>query len=117
MNLRALDYVLIVLYLVLMAAATWAMVMVRDNTIESFSTPEAKAQWQDWREAVENDKANMGPVKRKVPKSDEPPTLVMLRDHFGACLFAMLVMATIMYLSIVIFAKGAFRKPVPLNAG
>ena len=45
--------------------------------------PESTAAWESWREDVRADQDRPAPVQRRVPKSVEPPALVLTRDYFG----------------------------------
>ena len=48
-----------------------------------------------------------GPVKRRVPKSAEPPALKLMRDHFGVCLGLSLVLSSVLFGTFMIFVRGA----------
>lgn len=81
--------------------ATWALTMiatvaimsrVRQRELERFQQPDQAAAWDAWRSAAA---AGGGPVARRTPKSDEPPTLRLLRDHYAVCLGGMLVFESV----------------------
>ena len=56
----------------------------RARAISNYNTPEARQNWQKWREAAQAS-GRHGGVERSQPKSSEPPSLVLMRDHFAAC--------------------------------
>jgi hypothetical protein len=86
--------------LLTLAGIVTLVLQVRQTALREMDTPEAHAQWQAWRQAKPNQEAS-GPVQRRPPKSVEPPSLVLLRDHFavvmsGAILFGSLLFAALM---------------------
>ena len=48
-----------------------------------------------------------GPVKRREPKSLEPPALVLMRDHFAVCLGLALLLSTVLFGTFMFFVRGA----------
>jgi hypothetical protein len=55
--------------------------------LETMDTPEARRQWQAWRDAPPNTRTDL-PVERRPPSTDEPPALILLRDYFGVMMTA-----------------------------
>jgi hypothetical protein len=49
-----------------------------------------------------------GPVKRRVPASQEPPALRLMRDHFGVSLGAAIVFGTLLFVMVMGAVQGAF---------
>jgi 4-amino-4-deoxy-L-arabinose transferase-like glycosyltransferase len=84
-------------YMALMIAVVWGLVVVRNRTIVTLSTPEAIAQWQEWREAVATQSVE-GPVYRRVPKGTEPPALTLMRDYFLVMLGGSVFFATVFFI-------------------
>lgn len=80
----------------------------RQTWIDNNSTASTKASWEKYREdaAKQDGKAGSGPVKRAVPKSSEPPFVVLLRDHFGVVQAAAVVFSAVMYLFALILIRG-----------
>ena len=76
----------LIAYAALMAAVVGSMFWVRHSVLAELSTPESIADWQTWRDDVSKQQTNPGPVQRDVPKSDEPPALVLMRDYFAVSL-------------------------------
>ena len=100
-------------YLVLMALLVVVFVEARRRTIATLDNPQARAQWQAWRKEAQRQSQGVGPVRRRPPKGDEPPALVMMRDHFAAALGSALAIASCLYLFLVIVARGAIRSASP----
>jgi len=80
----------------------------RQTWIDNNSTPAVQASWEEWRAdaAKQTGAAGTGPVKRKMPKSSEPPFVVLLRDHFGVVQAAAVVFSAVMYLFALILIRG-----------
>ncbi len=106
------DGVWLMLYIVLLAVITFGMFRARATILETFESPQTQEEWDQWREAVSQGQTDqIGPVKRKVPKSSQPPTLVLLRDHFYTCLAGLLVISSVLYGTIVFFLRGVMEQP------
>jgi hypothetical protein len=97
-------------YAALMGVVTWSMFAARDRAIEQLSTPQSVAQWQAWREDVQQQQATPGPVQRRVPKSSEPPALVLMRDYFAVSLFGAMLFSTALYWVIAWFVTGILSR-------
>jgi hypothetical protein len=53
----------------------------REGRLAELTDPAVQADWDGFRAAMQRESGRTGPVQRKVPKSDEPPELVWLRDY------------------------------------
>jgi hypothetical protein len=94
-------------YAIVMTAVVAAVFQVRRTTLESLDTPEARAQWQAWRESEPNQRTDL-PVRRRPPKSTEPPALVLMRDYFGVMLSAAVVFGSLLFVALMLAARGVF---------
>ena len=93
-----------VCFLGLLAAWLWN---VRQEYVAELSTPQATSDWNAWQESVKKQQDDPTlPVKRRVPKSNEPPHLLLLRDHFAAVLVTLLLVATIFYTFFALVIRG-----------
>lgn len=92
-------------WVALLAFVIGGMFVVRERTLQTMSTPEAQAEWNAWRESEVNRRDDL-PVKRRPPKSGEPPALVLMRDHFPVLLGAAVVFGSLLYGALA-FAVGA----------
>jgi hypothetical protein len=93
-------------YLVLVAGVVLVMLQVRQLTLSAMATPAAQAEWNNWRQAPPNVRTDL-PVKRHAPSSDEPPSLVLMRDHFPVMMAAAVVFSSLLFAAIVLAARGA----------
>ena len=93
-------------YTAMLGAVTLSMIVARGRAIERLSTPQSIAEWQAWREGVRQQQAEPGPVQRRVPKSIEPPALVLMRDYFAVTLFGAMLFSTALYWVIAWFVSG-----------
>lgn len=96
---------------VVIALCVVGMSLARKSAIATFGSTTAQAEWDDWRKVAAEQSAAGGPVVRKVPKSNEPPALVLMRDHFGACLGAALIAVVGVYGTFVLLLRGAVGPP------
>ncbi len=87
------------------------MVYGRAKTMATYGTPTAQAEWDAWRADAKKMAEEPGVVKRREPKSIEPPALVLMRDHFGVCLSIALVLSTVLFGTFMILVRGAMRGP------
>ncbi len=90
------------------------MFMAREKTLATMSTPEAQAEWDAWRKSEVNQRDDL-PVKRRPPKSPEPPALVLMRDHFPVLLGAAVVFCSLLYAALAFAVSGALRTNVDLG--
>ena len=96
-------------YIVLVAAVVGTMVRMRQWAVPDLSSPKSISQWQVWREDVREQQANPGPVERRVPKSDEPPALVLMRDYFTVLIIGAILFSSMLYWIIAWFVTGILR--------
>jgi hypothetical protein len=98
-------------YVVLMAAIVISMLWERNSVLSILSTPTSIADWESWRADVRQQQTNPGPVERRVPKSDEPPALVLMRDYFKVSLVGATFFSSLLYWIMAWFLTGAFGDP------
>lgn len=106
MKLKLATLIWLLTYLAVMSAVTGGLLRARREAIATYGSLDAKSDWTQWRTDVENSQ-DPGPVKRRVPKSDAPPALVLMRDHFGVCLALSLVLSSILFGTFMVFIRGA----------
>lgn len=94
------------LFAAMVVVIVWQMSELRTSMVVSLSTPEAQANWEQWRA----DTTKPGPVARREPRSPEPPALVLLRDYYGVCLGAALFFSSLLFLVTMLLVRGAFGK-------
>jgi hypothetical protein len=67
--------------------------------------------WEAWREDVRQQQGQKRPVQRRVPKSAEPPALVLMRDYYRVSLAGAILFATVLYWVIAWFLAGIVKRP------
>lgn len=96
-------------YALLMAAIVWSLVSARRWALAELATAKSVGDWQAWRNDVRQSQGLPGPVERRVPKSIEPPALVLMRDYFGVSLAGAVLFGTVLFWVVVWFVTGAVR--------
>ena len=100
-------------YLAVMAAVGGAMLQLRSDVSAAYGTEAAQTEWDDWRQDAKKMSSGTGPVKRREPKSAEPPALVLMRDHFAVCLGGSLLLSSVLFGTFMIFIRGALATAPP----
>ena len=98
-----------------MAVIVWSLLTARNWALAELATPRSLEQWEEWREDVREQQTQPGPVRRRVPKSSEPPALVLMRDYFGVSFVGALLFTTVLYWVIAWFVMGMLRQTGGLN--
>jgi len=96
-------------YVVLLVCVIGAMLWVRQSVLTEYAKPESIADWQSWRKDVIEDQTSPGPVERRVPKSLEPPALVLMRDYFAVSIIGATFFTSILYWIGAWFVTGVLR--------
>jgi hypothetical protein len=110
---RCLLPLLLVGYGVLVAMVVGAMVFARQATIAKQEA--AGPEWQAWREDEIARQSQHGPVERRVPKSTEPPAVVLMRDNFAVLMAGALLFSSVLYWIMVWFVVGILFQRQPSN--
>jgi hypothetical protein len=101
----------VALFVALQIGIIASLLVARQWAISSFGSEEARGQWQQWRTDVANQP--QGSVARQVPKSEEPPALVLLTDYFLTCTAISVVLSTALYFTFVFILRGMSRHQPP----
>lgn len=94
-------------YVVLIGTIVWSLFHARQLAFVELATSNAAGDWQVWREEVKHQEEHLGPVQRRVPKSAEPPALVLMRDYFGVSMTGAILFSTLLYWIMAWFVTGA----------
>ena len=100
-----------VLYVVFLCVLVWVLLAARQRVLTTESSPAARENWQAWRAEAKRQQDGNGPVTRRVPKSSEPPSLVLLRDHFVISFAILVVLSSALYFTIAIMVRGVLVGP------
>jgi hypothetical protein len=101
-------------YIVLVSLVTWSLVGARNWALAELATSESIHQWEAWREDVRQQETHPGPVRHRVPKSAEPPALVLMRDYFAVSLVGAVLFTTLLYWVTAWFVSGILTSPTRL---
>jgi hypothetical protein len=85
------------LYCVLAVVIVWSQLAARHWALVELATPQSTADWEAWRAEVRAEQDQATPVRRAVPKSSEPPALVLMRDYFGVSLAGAVLFSSVLY--------------------
>jgi hypothetical protein len=104
----------IVGYFALVGAVVGTMMWLRQSAVPEWSSSQSISDWQQWRSDVQSQQNKRASVKREVPKSQEPPALVLMRDFFGVMLAGALLFTSMLYWILVWFVTGiCTSEPTP----
>jgi len=102
-------------YVVWISVLLAVLFQARQYTLTHLASDEARAEWQKFKQAAREqsgaDGPVDGPVLHKVPKSDEPPQLILMRDYFGMCIAGTLLFGSALFVVLMIALRGAVAKP------
>ena len=98
-------------YLLVVVAILVALKSAKDSVRTEFDSVESRAAWDTWRRTAEKQAETPQSVRRSIPRSSEPPTLVLLRDHFGVCVAASVTISSALYWATALFLRGALTGP------
>lgn len=102
-----------------LAAAVWLAVVIgpplallhwREHRLPAVDNAASRAQWDEFREDMRRQSGHEGPVQHKVPRSDEPPELVWLRDHVSLAVAAWTTLAGVLGGFLAVAFLGAVRQ-------
>lgn len=100
-------------YLLAMSAVVWLVFRAHHTLVPLYSTPQAQEDWEAWRAEAARQQTS-GPVWRRVPKSDRPPALRLLEEHFGVCLTMCLVLGSALFVTLMMMFRGVATRPSPV---
>ena len=93
-------------YAIVMAALAATLLYARRQVVAQLSTPQALADWQAWKAETERQAKQPGASARRPVRSDEPPALVLLRDHFAPIMGMSLTVATFLFGFMMLVVRG-----------
>lgn len=105
------NIVIGVLYVAFLFVLVTLLLIARQRALSTDGSIASQEHWQDWRAEAQRQQGGTGPVSRRVPKSSEPPSLVLLRDHFATSLAIVLTLSSALFFTIAIMVRGVFVGP------
>jgi hypothetical protein len=97
-------------YVLWIGMLTYFLHTARPRLIESFGTATAQQDWDAFVQEARKQAAGEGPVARRVPRSAEPPALVLMRDYYATCLVATLLFGSLLFGVLMMLVRGVFTK-------
>lgn len=86
-------------------AANWAE--------SNYQSEQAFENWEQWRQEAKEQSQGKGPVKRRVPKTEAPPALILVKEHYYSLLTISIVLSTALYATFAFFVRGVFLSGEP----
>jgi hypothetical protein len=102
--MRSWVLLLFAVYFVVIVSVLGGLAYARSRVLDELGRPEAIAEWRQWKEATRQ--TGDAPVTRRVPTTDEPPALVLFRDHFAAIIVTSVAIATFMVAFLAFIVRG-----------
>lgn len=93
-------------YLAAMTLVVAGLMVVRQRTLARLDTPDARRQWQQWKQQTNRQQQANGPVRRRPVSSDEAPALILLRDRFGVIVATTVMVFSFLFAFLVFVARG-----------
>ena len=99
----------LVVYLATIAALVFIILETRQRTLASFDTDEQRGYWTHWKsEAQQVGQSHKNPVEHPEPKADEPPALLLMRDHFPVVMTAGVLFGSLLFGMTMVVLRGIF---------
>jgi len=111
--LRRANVLWLLTYFAVIAAVVTGLVVARRRTLAD--TPAAREKWRVWKERTNQQPKTSDPVQRRVVSSDEPPTLILLRDRFPVVVATMVLICSFLFGFLVFLVKGVVRSGRPTS--
>jgi len=105
------NIVILVVYGVLIGLLVSGLFAARSSVLNRRDTATSQEDWEQWRREASRQSDGQGPVTRRPPRATEPPTVLLLRDHFSACLTLTLVISTVLFATMALMIRGVLFGP------
>ena len=93
-----------------MAAIVYGMISLRNKQLDGNHSASTQADWQQWRNEAARQSAGEGPVQRRVPKTLDPPIMVLFSEHFPVIVIFSLLFGSAFYFMIYFFVHGTLTR-------
>ena len=108
MNLSRASLFWLLAYLLFLGVIAGGVFHGRSRALAIYGSGEAQSEWDTWRAEAKKMAEDPITVKRRIPKSGEPPALVLMRDYFAICLGGSLLLSTVLFGTFMVLIRGAF---------
>jgi hypothetical protein len=109
LKLRASDFLYLAVLLTALFATGWGLVHARQWAFDVYGSQQSQTEWDDWRSDVQKQVDRPATVQRRVPKSQEPPALVLMRDYFPICFAGAIGLTAVLTGTFLWFVRGAIQ--------
>ena len=109
--MRRTNVLMLTVYVILIAAMAGGLCLARSRVLGRLDADVSQQAWEQWRQEAERQSAGRGPVTRRAPTATEAPTVLLLRDHFGACLTLTLLISTVLFATLAFMIRGVLFGP------
>ena len=75
----------------------------------NFGSPQALAEWRQWKTETERMRDEGSAGQRRAVKSDEPPALVLMRDSFAAILAGSIAIGSFLFAFLAFIIRGSMQ--------
>ena len=87
----------------------------RHQALQLYGSESAQKDWDVWRKTASRQTGDVaivdGQVERREPRSELPPALALMSEHFASCLVFSLVMVTALFVTMMFLVRGIFSSP------
>lgn len=90
-----------------MALMLFALGEWRSREVEFWNKPGELPKWQQWKAETERMSKASGPVQRRPVKTDEPPSLILMRDYFGVIVAVSILVVTVLFGFVAFVIRGS----------
>ncbi|MBP88683.1 MAG: hypothetical protein CMJ64_18550 [Planctomycetaceae bacterium] len=98
-------------YAAIICALIGTFTIARQRVLASPNPAAEQEDWDQWRDEAARQGSGNGPVSRRVPKTTEPPTRVLLRDYFATSLITLIILSTALYFATAAMIRGVLSGP------
>ncbi len=106
-----IDALMLLTYALLMAAMVTGLLTVRSRVLRQTDPESSRQDWEEWRTEAARQAVGDGPVARRAPAATEAPTVLLMRDHFAACLTLATVISTVLFATLALMLRGVVLGP------
>jgi hypothetical protein len=97
-------------YLTTIVAILWGLRQAREAVLARMGDEQTVAAWRDWAEETRRPIEPGQAVERRPVKSDEPPALILMRDHFGSVRLVSLLIGSFVFAFLTFLGVGIWRQ-------
>ena len=105
------SVVILTVYVIIIVTLAGGLFAARSRVLGRQDATVSQAAWEQWRQEATRQSEGRGPVQRRPPTATDAPTVLLLRDYFGACLTLTLVISTVLFATLAFMIRGVLFGP------